>query len=171
MLHWTAPKGQLQREQKLTTNKANTGHNKTTNRPVSSWEAASRSVLREMPCLLWKPKAHYVVDKSLHWILPWTTSVPSHAVTDCVPQMYLNVILPRSLNSGVFEGCFPFRFSDWNFVRIFHLSHSCCMSSPSHPPRFDDRIKIKWAQIMKLIISDDDRNGSSRGTGYVVVDA
>jgi hypothetical protein len=47
----------------------------------------------------------------------------------------------------------PFRFPDQNFVCISHLFHACCMSHPSHTPRFDHPNNIwRSVQVMKLLI-------------------
>jgi hypothetical protein len=56
--------------------------------------------------------------------------------------------MPRSC-----EWSLPFRFSDLNFVRIFHLSHACYMPRPTHPPRFDHPNNTWWSvNVMKPLI-------------------
>jgi hypothetical protein len=45
----------------------------------------------------------------------------------------------------------PFRFSDYIFS-ISHISHTCYMTHPSHPPWFDHP-NIWWSiQVMELLI-------------------
>jgi len=93
-----------------------------------SWEANSHSISQEIPYLLWNPKIHYQVNKSL-LLVP----IPS--------QIYQVHTFPlyslRSIHSNVILPCIPmasewplpFRFSDQNFVHSSHLPHAIC---PTH---------------------------------------
>jgi hypothetical protein len=62
-----------------------------------------------------------------------------------------NIILPSTLRSS--KWFLPFRFSNHNIVCIYHLSHPCYMSRPSHTHWIDRPNNIWWrVQVMKLII-------------------
>jgi hypothetical protein len=99
-----------------------------------SWEAANCAPTQELPSILWNPKVHYRVHKrpALVHILSQIDSAdttPSH--------LSLRSILIHILYS----------------TRIHLLSHSCYMSSPSHPPWLDHSNYIwRRVQVMKLLI-------------------
>jgi hypothetical protein len=44
-------------------------------------------------------------------------------LTYCFKNKHVNIIIPSTPRSS--QWCLPFRFSDQNFVYIFHTSHAC----------------------------------------------
>jgi len=84
------------------------------------WEANRHSTSQEIPCLLWKPEVHYRVHK-----IPSQDAIlnPTHQVHNFPPhfhKFHSNVTIPSTSRS--FEWSLPFRFSDKNFVFIYHFS-------------------------------------------------
>jgi len=57
---------------------------------------------------------------------------PVYTFTPYLPHINPNIISPSTPRSS--EWFLPFRFSDQNFICISHLSNSCYMPCPSHPP-------------------------------------
>jgi len=99
-----------------------------------SWEANSHSESRNTHPL-WNPKVHYHVHKNL-LLVPILSQMHSvHPSPPYSPNIHSNIIFPSMPMSSNWS--FPLRFSDQNFVYIFHLSYTCYMPHPSHPPCFD----------------------------------
>jgi len=86
-----------------------------------SWKANSHWASQEIPWLLWNPKVHYSVHKSLPLVptLSWKNqSTPSHLIS-----LRSIVILSSHICLGL-----PFRFSNQNTVYIPHISYACYMT-------------------------------------------
>jgi hypothetical protein len=82
---------------------------------VPCWKAN-----KEIPFLLWKQKVHYRVHKSLP-LGPFLNQMNSvHTIF-----LYFNNILPSTPRSPTWS--FYFRFSNYNVVCVFNLSHSYYM--------------------------------------------
>jgi len=97
-------------------------------------EAYSHSSGQEIIRLLWNPKVQYHVHKSPQLVPILIQIHPIHTFPLYFSKVHPIIILPSALRSS--EWSLPFRFSD-HFVFISHLSHTCCMLRPSHPPLFD----------------------------------
>jgi hypothetical protein len=95
-----------------------------------SWEASSCSANQEIPCILWNPKVHYRVHKSLPPapVLSQMNSV--HIVASYFYKIHSNIILPLTLRSSKWSLSFGFFYN--NFVCISHL--------PSPPPPWASRV-------------------------------
>jgi hypothetical protein len=83
-------------------------------------EARSHSASQEIPCLLWNPEVHCNVHKSSAWSLSRTQMNPVHNLPPYFFNIHFNII--TSFISRSSKRSLPFRFSDQNFVQIYHLS-------------------------------------------------
>jgi len=95
-----------------------------------SWEANSHSASQEIPCLLWNPKIHCHVHRSTS-LVRISQMNPVRAFPPHFPKILSNIILPSNPRSSKWS--LPLRFSNQNFVRIFHFSLACSIFCPSHP--------------------------------------
>jgi len=115
----------------------------TTNQPTNqltncmeqnpSSEAKSQSANQEIPRLLWNPKVHYCVHKSLS-LVPILSQIHSvHTFPHYFPKIHSNIIstpyLCLNSPSGIFPSGFPTKISN-----AFLSSHACYMFHQSHPP-------------------------------------
>jgi hypothetical protein len=66
--------------------------------------------------------------------------------------IHFNIILPSSLGSSKWT-LLPFRFPDYNFLRVSHLPDARYMSCQSRPILFDHSNNIRWrVQITEFLI-------------------
>jgi len=98
-----------------------------------SSEPKSHSGSQENPRLLCNPEAHYHVHNS-----PPTAHILSqihaiHIYPPSFPKIHSNIISPPIPASS--EWSLPLRFSDQNFVSIFHLSQACYLLHMCHSRR------------------------------------
>jgi len=101
------------------------------------WESWSRSTGQKIARLLWNPKYHYCVHiPPLDLILSQLN--PVYTLTSLYDSSYYSSTLrsPKCL--------LPFRFSDYNFIWIYHVIHGCCMCHPSLSAWFDHPYNIWW---------------------------
>jgi len=68
-----------------------------------------------------------VFTRARHWSL-LSQKNPVHTFPPCFPSIYFCIIFQSTPRSSMWPR--PFRFSNQNFVRIFHFSHACCMHRP-----------------------------------------
>jgi hypothetical protein len=110
-----------------------------------SWEADSHSASQEIACLLWNPKVHYRVHKSLPLVPIHSHTNPCHTLPPYLLKVLCNIFLPSTPRSS--EWSLPFRFFRPKFCMHFLCSATGRMiggSSPgkgweffSSPPRPD----------------------------------
>jgi hypothetical protein len=60
---------------------------------IFSWQANSRPASQEIPLLLWNPKVHYRVQKSLSLIRTLSQMNPVHTFPTSFPKIHSSVIL------------------------------------------------------------------------------
>jgi hypothetical protein len=94
-----------------------------------SLEADNYSAGQEIPRLLWSPKFHYRVHNSLPLVRTLSQVNPVYIFLPYFPRTHSNITSPSTPRS--FELSLPFRFSDQNFLCIFHRSHACYMPRTS----------------------------------------
>jgi hypothetical protein len=67
------------------------------------------------------------------------------------PKIHSNIVFPSTPRSSLWS-C-SFMFSNQNFVSFSHISNSCYMPCPYHPPCYDHDINNMWSlQVMKIIV-------------------
>jgi len=93
-----------------------------------SCEADSQEILR----LLWNLKVEYFIHKSPQLVPIFNHTNPTHTFPPYFPNIQSNISFPSMLTSS--EWLLSFRFSEQNYVYISHLSRTCDMLRPSHPP-------------------------------------
>jgi len=88
-------------------------------------------------------KFHYRVQNSPSLVPMLNQMNPFHTFPQClllrsipILSSHLRLDLPSSL---------PFRFSDQNFLCMYHLFHACYITRPSHPSWFDHPNNIWWS--------------------------
>jgi len=90
-------------------------------------KASSCSASQEIPCLLWNPKGHYCVHKSLLLVPILNQMTTVHTSPPYFPRIHTNIIyMPNS-----YVWYHSFRFFNKNTVCISHLSHVYYMPHPS----------------------------------------
>jgi hypothetical protein len=127
--------------------------------PTSLGTAQSREPPKRFTCSQWRspslpfalivflrqyrPKVNYnpATDWSLSWA-KWIQSTPSHPVF-LRPILILFSLPSVSWFSKFPTVLFPSRFSNQNFVSIYHLFHACFMLCQSHPP---------WSDYLKNVL-------------------
>jgi len=75
----------------------------------------------ETPFLLWNLKVLYHVYKSPLLVLILSHMNPVHILPTCFLKIHFNIIFLFTLRSS---DTFPFKFSDHNFVSIYHCIHA-----------------------------------------------
>jgi hypothetical protein len=70
-----------------------------------SWKAASCASAQELPSILWNPKVHYRVHKSLFWATS-IQSIPPHPIS-LTSILILFTHLCHDLPNGLFPSGFP----------------------------------------------------------------
>jgi hypothetical protein len=119
-----------------------------------SWEANSPSASQDIHWLLWNPQTHYHIHKSLPLFHIPRQMNPVHTFK----PVYLrsSVTCPPNFTS-LSNWSLPFKFSDWNFVFISHLSHVCYM--PRHLITvliFDEGTTYKAPRTIYFFLSGPD---------------
>jgi len=110
-----------------------------------SIETNSYSAIKKICHLLWNPDVHFLIHKSLPLDFILSQINAAHSLTSC-----FCILLSMPVSSKLY---LYFRFSKWNLACISHISHSCYVPHPSHPPSFNHPYSILWRiQIMKLLI-------------------
>jgi hypothetical protein len=66
-----------------------------------------------------------MLTRGSYWIVSWGWLIPIHVLTPYLFKNDFNIILPCTLRS--MKWSFPFRFPDWYFICISHLSHVLCL--------------------------------------------
>jgi hypothetical protein len=59
-----------------------------------SWEAASCAAIHELPSILWNPKVHYYIHKSLALVPVLSQMNLVHTTRSCVSKIRFNIIHP-----------------------------------------------------------------------------
>ena len=117
----------------------------------SSWEANQFSASQEIPRILWNPKVHYCIHRSLPPVPILSHLDPFHASTSHMLKIHFNIILPST--SGASKRSHSPRFSHQNPVYTYRLLRTCYMPRPSHSFRFNHPKNIEWeVQIITLLI-------------------
>jgi len=89
----------------------------------SSWEDNNLSTSLEIPCLLWNPKAHYCVHRSLQLYLIHNHMNPVHTVTPYFSKIHFNIILPcLCFPSVLFHSCFWPKLC-MHFLSLLHVCY------------------------------------------------
>jgi hypothetical protein len=116
-----------------------------------SWEDNYQSASQEISRLFWNPKVRYRVHKNPPQVSVLSQTNPVHTFPPSFHKIHSRIIFPSTPMSS--EWSLSFGFSDQNFVRISHISHTCYMLRQSHPNSFDHSNNIWWSvQVMKLLI-------------------
>jgi hypothetical protein len=102
-----------------------------------SWEANSCSTGQEMPRLLWNPKVHYRVHRSLLMEFILSQMSLANTLIICFLKTCFNTMLPSPPRSP--NWAFPFSLSDLHALLV---SHVCYMPCPYYLPSFDHRNNI-----------------------------
>jgi len=116
-----------------------------------SWKTNSRSADEEISRLSWSRQVHYCVHNNLLLVPILSQINPVHALISCFFKIHSSVILPSTPRSSKWS--LIFKFPDQNFVCMSHLSHTCNILLPSHPPWFDHNIWWR-GQIINLLLSN-----------------
>jgi hypothetical protein len=96
---------------------------------IPSWEANNHSASLEISCHLWNPKVYYHFHKSPPLVRILSKMHQTWTVIPCLFTFHLNIIILSTPMST--KVCLGFRFADWNFVCISHIS--LCLSCYVHP--------------------------------------
>jgi hypothetical protein len=59
-----------------------------------SWEAGNYTATQEPPSILWNPKFHYCVHKSLPLVPILSQIDPVHTIPSYLPKLYFNTVHP-----------------------------------------------------------------------------
>ena len=87
-----------------------------------SWEANRFSASQEIPHILWNPKIHYLIHKSLQYVPILNQLDTVHAPTSHLVKIHLNIILPSPPGSP-----------KWSLPSGFPHQKTCIrLSSPLH---------------------------------------
>jgi hypothetical protein len=114
------------------------------------WLANSSLVSKEIPCILWKPKVHDHLHKSMP-LVPIQTN-PVHALPSHFFKKPFNNTLP-SVTRFLKCGLFPSGSPPVTHAHIPPLLHVCHIPRPTHPPCFEHPNNIwQGVCIIKLII-------------------
>jgi hypothetical protein len=76
-----------------------------------SWEANSHWASQETPCILWNPKVHYRVNKSLPLSPILSHMHPVHTFLPYFPKIHSKIIIPSSLQVFQPKCCLHFHLS------------------------------------------------------------
>jgi hypothetical protein len=113
-----------------------------------SWEANSHSASKEIPCLLWNPKVHYCVNKSLSLVPVLSQMKLVHTFRLCFPKIPSNVTFPSMPRS--FEWFLTPGFLT-KILYAFLVSPMRVTCLPSPPP-LDVSDNTQWSvHIMVLL--------------------
>jgi hypothetical protein len=74
-----------------------------------SWEAANCAAIQELPTILWKPKAHYRVQKSPPLVPVLSQISPIHIIPSYLSKIHFNIV--RSPTSWSFQWSLSFWLS------------------------------------------------------------
>jgi hypothetical protein len=115
-----------------------------TNYPTDSmehsppWKATSRSVLQEIPLLLWNPKVQYQFHKRPPLVPVLSQMHPVHIFPRYFSEIHSNILSSTPRSS---EWSLSFRFSNQNILRISRIPHACYMPRQSNF-NFDNQNEI-----------------------------
>jgi hypothetical protein len=117
---------------------------------TSSLEANSHSASQEIPRLLWHPKVHYHVHKSLPLVPVLNHMLPVHTFSNYFPNIHSNTVFTFTLRSSAFSS---FHIFQPNYCNNFSTPHACYMNCTSHSSWLDHTNNIWYrVQVMKLLI-------------------
>jgi hypothetical protein len=108
-----------------------------------SWEAVNCAATQELPSILWNPKVHYRVHKSLPPVPILCQINPNHTIPSHLSRsiLILSTHLRLDLPSDLFPSGFPTNIL-YAFLFSPFLLHAC----PSHPPWLDHS-NYTWRKV------------------------
>jgi len=118
---------------------------------MHNWETSNHSAIQDIRSLLCDVKFHYRGHKCPQMVPILSHMHPVHTFPSYFPNIHSNIIFPSTPCSSMWS--LPSKFYDQSFVYVSHLSHTCYMPRPSHPPPYDHPNNIWWSVlVMKLLI-------------------
>ena len=117
----------------------------------SPWECNRFSASQEIPRILWNPKVHYRIHKSLPPVPILNKLDPVRNPTSYFLKIHLNIILLSTPGSPKWPLSLRFPYQNSEYACYFPLTRY--MPRPSHSSRFYHPNNIEWGvQVIKLLI-------------------